>query len=410
VSTPRPTQRRGRAIGKDTPVTQWDTHARLLRDVSNCPAPSSKSWRGRPDAIIVPATRPASALAGLIALAAELEVLLVVLCSRQAKVEQVIERVGRVPRARALVVDLENYCLPLPTFATSSPAFTGASGGRSSDLSMKRNFGLLLARLRGWHKIVFVDDDITLAKTDIARLTGQLHSNQIVAMLCRDFPDNSVFCHARRLAGLAQDVFVTGAVLGVNCNDLPLPFFPDIYNEDWFFFGDAAARHRMTKAGEAKQAAYEPFAEPMRAVHEEFGDLLAEGLYALIEGLGPGYSFRQVTHRANRRYWSNFIEVRLRDLAEVRGLLHNFTHRKDCSPRVGEAIKSLEAASRQYEDDLINADRCVPFLEAWQEDIAAWSGFLPRINSLRGIGGVMDWLDVKTWENVRHSRLGDAAH
>ena len=80
-------------------------------------------------------------------------------------------------------------------------------------------------------------------------------------MTCRDFPDNSVFCHARRLARLPQDVFITGAVLGVNCSDLPLPFFPDIYNEDWFFFAEAAAYRRLTKVGEAQQAEYDPYAE-----------------------------------------------------------------------------------------------------------------------------------------------------
>jgi hypothetical protein len=30
---------------------------------------------------------------------------------------------------------------------------------------------------------------------------------------------------------MSQDVFVTGAVLGVNCSDLPLPFFSDIYTK-----------------------------------------------------------------------------------------------------------------------------------------------------------------------------------
>ena len=137
------------------------------------------------------------------------------------------------------------------------------TAGGTSDLSVKRNFGLLLARLSGWSKIVFIDDDITLSRPDIARLTDQLDSHQIAGMVCRDFPDNSVVCHARRLAGLPQDVFVTGAVLGVNCTDLPLPFFPDIYNEDWFFFAEAAPRATSsTKAGEARQAEYEPFAEP----------------------------------------------------------------------------------------------------------------------------------------------------
>ena len=84
-------------------------------------------------------------------------------------------------------------------------------------------------------------------------------------MVVREFPDNSVVCHARRLAGLAQDVFVTGAVLGVHCNSLPLSFFPDIYNEDWFFFAKEAAARKLPRVGHARQAEYDPFASPDRA-------------------------------------------------------------------------------------------------------------------------------------------------
>ncbi len=117
---------------------------------------------------------------------------------------------------------------------------------------------------------------------------------------------------------MPQDVFVSGAVLGVNCADAPLSFFPDVYNEDWFFFGEAAAGHGLTKAGEARQAVYDPFRHEERAVNEEFGDLLAEGLYALIEGMGPGYSFHDVTKYANAKYWRRFIDIRQEGLQEVR--------------------------------------------------------------------------------------------
>lgn len=395
-------QRSSRAAGKGKPLQHIPSHARLLHDVSRSPAPSTRSRLSRPDAFVVPATRPASALTGIIELAAELETLLVVLCSRQAHIEQVAERVGRIHRARALVVQVdEDYRLPYEAFRTSSSAFTGANGGRVSDLSPKRNFGMLLARLLGWTRLVFIDDDITVRKQDIARLTAQLDSHQIASMVCRHFPDNSVFCHARRLARLHQDVFATGAVLGVNCSDLPLPFFPDIYNEDWFFFGDAAARRRLTKAGEAEQLRYDPFAEPARAEHEEFGDLLAEGLYALIEMNGPGRSFRQVTHLATERYWSSYIDVRRHDLADTRSRLGEFASRDTGSDDVAHASKSLEAAQGLYSDEMITAERCVQFLEAWQADIAAWGRTYPHTNNLGSIRDAMDWLGATTWQTVR---------
>jgi hypothetical protein len=396
------TSRRNRTPGKSTAITHVASHARLLRDVSFAPAPSPRSRRSRPDAIIVPTARPASALTGPIELAAGLEVPLVVLCSRQATVSQIAERLSRVHRARGIVVQLDDgYALPTKHWNTGE--FAAVSGGRSSDLSTKRNVGLLLGRLQGWNKVIFVDDDITVSRTDIARLSAQLDTYQIAGMACRTHPDNSVFCHARRLAKLPQDVFVTGAVLGVNCSDLPLQFFPDIYNEDWFFFAETAARHRLTKAGEARQAEYDPFGSQARAEHEEFGDLLAEGLYSLIEDRGPRYSFRQLTHQANRQFWSSYIDVRRQNLAEARSLLRSYVDRKDCGVRVEAAVASLTAADQRYETahNRITADRCVEFLEAWQEDIVEWSRYYTCTNNVGNMRDTLDVLGLTKWQRVR---------
>jgi hypothetical protein len=262
-------------------VQQRSSHAALSQDVSKGPAPYVQSRPGRLDAIIVPASRPAYCLQPAINLAAHLGVLLVVLCSKQTRAEQVAERVSTSPGARALVIEIpENWEHPKFPTRTSSQAFRKANGDRASDLSAKRNIGLLLARLHGWNKIVFVDDDVTLSRTDnVARLAGQLDRYQVAGMIVWDYPDNSVVCHARRDAGLRQDVFLTGAVLGVHCNNLPLSFFPDIYNEDWFFFAREAASRELRSVGLAMQLEYDPFASPDRARQEEFGDLLAEGLF-----------------------------------------------------------------------------------------------------------------------------------
>ena len=214
-----------------------------------------------------------------------MEIPLVVLCSRQP-VEQVAERVGRVngpgprrryrrwlPPAAARSVDLPPRLRTLERWPRQRPEPQAEFGLRWPG----RGAGGRSLRRRRHHVV----------ERRIARHAASARQPPIAGMVCRKFPDNSVFCHARRLAKLPQDVFVTGAVLGVNCTDLPLPFFPDIYNEDWFFFAEAAARHRLPRSGEARQAEYDPFDDPARAHHEEFGDLLAEGLYSLIEDREP---------------------------------------------------------------------------------------------------------------------------
>jgi hypothetical protein len=256
-------------------------------------------------------------------LAARLDVLLVVLYSKQTRGEQVIERVSISPGMKALVVEIpEKWDHPqLPT-RTSSQAFRMANADRASDLSAKRNIGLLLARLHGWNKIAFLDDDITISRPgNIARLAAQLGRHQVAGMIVREHPDNSVICHARRDAGLQQDVFLTGAALGVHCNSLPLSFFPDIYNEDWLFFAPEAAGRQLPRVGYAKHPKYDPYARPERARCEEFGDLLAEDLYALIAEEHPSLPFGEQLRAATTTYWSQFIEARRQVLTETKTLL-----------------------------------------------------------------------------------------
>jgi hypothetical protein len=345
----------------------------------------------------VPASRPAFALQPAIELAAFLGAFLVVLCSKQTKLEQVARRVARTPAARALLVQIpETWTHPGFPVRTSATEFQWASAGRTSDLSAKRNIGLLLARLRGWNKITFVDDDVTLSQTDnIARLAGQLDEYQVAGMVVRRFPDNSVVNHARRLAGLTQDVFVTGAVLGVHCNNLPLSFFPDIYNEDWFFFSEEAASRKLPRVGHAIQAEYDPFAYPDRARSEEFGDLLAEGLYALIGEQDPSVPFVERLHAATTAYWSRFIDARRDAITEAKTKLCNFVDGAANNGYISSALDSLAAAESQL--GTITPDLCVNFLGAWQDDLRDWQRFSNGVNNVGSTREAMDFLELDSW-------------
>jgi hypothetical protein len=278
---------------------------------------------------------------------------------------------------------------------TSAHEFQRANANWESDLSAKRNLGLLMARLHGWNKIAFIDDDVT--HTDnIARLAGELDKHQVAGMVVHQHPDNSVVCHARRDAGLAQDVFVTGAVLGVHCNSLPLSFFPDIYNEDWFFFAREAAARKLPRVGQAKQAEYDPYATPDRARREEFGDLLAEGLYALMGEEDPSAPFEEQLRAATPAYWSRFIEARHEVLTETMTLLCNRLDRDPDNGRPFSALASLEAAASQLED-AITSDLCVNFLDAWRDDLDDWQRFSNGVNNVGSTRNAMDFLELRTW-------------
>jgi hypothetical protein len=380
-------------------IRQRASHAHLSRDVSQLPTPPLRSRRARLDAIIVPASRSAEHLQQAIELSAFLGAFLVVLCSKKAKIDEVAEQAARTPAARSLVVEVsKTWTHPDFPRRTSARPFREASANRRSDLSAKRNIGLLLARLHGWTKIVFADDDIVSLQADsLIRLARQLENHQVAGMVVRDHPDNSVVCHARRVVGRWQDVFVSGAVLGVGCNDLPLSFFPDIYNEDWLFFAGAAADHELPSVGEAKQAKYDPFANPDRARWEEFGDLLAEGLYALFGRQGRGLPFDQRLGAATSAYWWFFIEARLKLINRTLRLLNRLL---DCDPNNSEAssaLKSLSAAKSQLKV-AIKPDLCTNFIDAWLEDLEDWQKFSSGVNNVGTTAEAMDFLGLQNWQ------------
>jgi hypothetical protein len=393
------------------PSSLRSSHVKLLRDVSGQLSTASTSRAGRLDAIIVPASRPATFLRPAIELAAELSVPLLILCSLRARPEQVARRVAETPGARAHVVEVHaGWGHDLLVQQTSNPDFHRASAGRSSDLSLKRNLGLLLARKHGWNKVLFLDDDIAgLRVDDVARLAAQLDRHHVAGMVVRKFADNSVACHARRLAGLPQDNFVSGAVLGVNCADHPLSIFPDVYNEDWFFFGRSAAERTLAMVGEARQEEYAPFADPGRARREEFGDLLAEGLYALFEDT-PGLPFVDRLKAAGREYWERAIQERHDALDDISGRLQlsvekelQLSVRKErrANTPMHDAITALKAAGDQLNG--VTPELCVNFLEAWQQDLARWQKITTRANTMDRAEAYSE-LGLK---NVRFCSFGD---
>jgi hypothetical protein len=332
-----------------------------------------------------------------IELSACLGVLLVVLCSKQTKVEQVAQRVSKTIGARSLIVEIpETWSHRDLPRATSAPTFLKASADRACDLSAKRNIGLLLARLHGWTKIVFVDDDITSLETsNLVGLAKQLENHKVAGMVVHDQFDNSVVCHARRLGGQWQDIFVTGAVMGVHCGDLPLSFFPDIYNEDWFFFVKEAAARDLPNVGRVTQAWYDPFASPERARREEFGDLLAEGLYALISRQDASLPFKERLRKATKTYWSYFIEARHDVIADAQAALYSLIDHGENIDHPLSALNSLEVAESQLAN--ITADLCVSFFNAWRDDQEDWHRFSNRINNVGSTPEAMDFLQLKTW-------------
>jgi hypothetical protein len=371
---------------RSTAARQRSSHATLIRDFSARPP---RSGRVKPlDAIVVPAARKADKLKTAAELAASADVLLVVLASRNCRMVEASELAASIQGCRALIVDVpDGFRNDLLTFQTSHSSFATLKAERNSDLSLKRNLGLLLARLMCWGKIMFLDDDISdVTLTDLAKIASQLDSHQVTGLISRWYPDNSVVCHANRLSGRDQDIFVTGAALGVNCAEKPLGFFPDVYNEDWLFFASHAAQRQVISVGTARQQPYKPFADPNRAVMEEFGDLIAEGLYALFN---DGRSLKAAT----KAYWADFINARknlIEGLAEDLYLIP--TH------EAVQAYESMLHADKRLAS--IEAMDCVHFVDAWRDDRGAFAKTANEMPQVGNFAIACEYLGLTRWREA----------
>lgn len=339
------------------------------------------------DAIIVPGTRPVAYLDHAVTLARAAKCTLVVLCSHYLNGREVNEYLGARSFTKAIVIDLPSgYSNPLFDFRRLldiKDQLPSACGHHITDLSMKRNVGLVLAKMLGWRRIFFLDDDIRdIAYPDLQRTVDMLRSCSAVGMWVTEFPDNSIVCHANRMTGGAQDVFVSGAALAVDC-ERHTGFFPDIYNEDWLFFFDAASEGKLGNSYlNATQLYYYPFANADRAAWQEFGDVLAEGLYALLH-LGMN------TSQANSGYWSLFREAR-RDFLEA-----THTRAQDAPLDIQHEITaSVQSALKCL--DVIDSDLLAHYVEAWRQDLEDWKRRWAAIPVMSSVDEALAQLELAT--------------
>lgn len=366
------------------------SHASLIPQAT----PPSGGPGAPPDAIIVPAARPARNLRTVIDLARALDCPLVILSSLRTRPFAARALCAVKGFAKASVAEIPaGYDHPYLDFETSEWVRTGPGrvicGARDSDLSVKRNTGLLLALMLGWRRIFFMDDDIrNVSALDLTRAVSLLGDDgagyRSASIRVLEYPDNSVVCHARREVGERQDVFVTGSVLAVDTT-APVAFFPDLYNEDWLFFYQDVARGRIASAGwtharQVKQVRYNPFDDPQRAAAEEFGDMLTEGLFALLHhGLGE--------NDATDEYWAAFLRDRQLLLDEISDRLPHA--RRELRPDIDKAIEIARCTLSEVTPDL-----CRSFLAAWGRDRDRWSALRDRLPSAGSVPEALDALNL----------------
>lgn len=237
-----------------------------------------------------------------------------------------------------------------PLFSTSAVTW---------DLPLKRNYALWHARDNGFRWILLVDDDIRGFDDALFRVgTAALQQWIVAGVFIDEFPDTSVIGHVE--LGVEERVipFLSGSCLFVRC-DAPVGFFPQIYNEDWIFMASHIAAGNVCSLGSIRQEPYDPFNVSSRPVFQEPGEIIADGLFALLACGRYGERFDHST-------WSAILSQRREWLAVLAKRTENLLHRS-----------AVEAARVVCER--VRGPDCAAFISDLERDRQTWGRRLEEL-------------------------------
>jgi len=319
------------------------------------------------DAIFVPTARPVAYLKQAAAAALFLRCPLVTLHSR--KWTNAFAAAAYLdPTVDLIAIDVPDSAqLRLPELETSR-LLTGTIFERRTDLSTKRNLALVLSHMLRWKRIIFLDDDIRVRNPgDLSRAAGLLDTHVAVGLGTEGMADNSMVCHAFRAVGGWQETFVGGGALAVSIKQ-DQSFFPNVYNEDWFFLLDSGKRlQSVASVGQVLQYPYDPY-RVERARAEEFGDVLAEGIFWLLDQGKPG-------SEGDLEHWRNFLKHRKEFIRQVRSMVASQDGIDSAErPRVQEALTAALGRCERIDPEL-----CVAYMKALAADQDRWQRYIQQV-------------------------------
>jgi len=337
------------------------SHRPLLWSADELRAP------GRVDAIIVPTARRVPYLKQAAAAARALDCPLVTLHSGKWT-SAYTAAVSLDSEVDLIAIDVPATAhLGLPELETSR-LLAGTMFERRTDVSTKRNLGLTLSHMMRWKRVIFLDDDIRIpVPGDLSQAAALLDTHIAVGLGIEGFPDNSMVCHAFREAGGRQETFVGGGAMAADVKR-NRSFFPNVYNEDWFFVLDAGKRLQpVATVGQVLQYPYDPY-RVERARGEELGDVLAEGTFWLLDQGKPASD-------GDLAHWQDFLDHRMQFIEQVRGMVDDAASiNAALRARMTEALKAALGRCAR-----ISAELCVAYMKALATDQERWQRHIQQI-------------------------------
>lgn len=203
------------------------------------------------------------------------------------------------------------------------------------DIPYKRNVALLDARENDYRTICLLDDDITLTNDDFLKAREALITDvDIASFHVLDYPDVSTIDHIERILTQTESrVSIGGNCLFMNTHRIH-SFFPEMYNDDWFFIFSHIENRKIVSLGEAKQRIYEPWKDLDRIAFEQCGDIIIEGAKNNIYENRPPFA-------GDSNYWEKIKRTYLQRLEVLLSLAEGTNFQKPVDHAI-QITKSLE--------------------------------------------------------------------
>jgi hypothetical protein len=278
------------------------------------------------------------------------------------------------------------------------------------DISRKRNLGLLIGRVCGWERMLFLDDDIRrLSIVKLRSAADLLRKYPVVGLQVIKYPDASAVGHARRLTGHRQEPFISGGSLLINPQRLD-GFFPPVYHEDWLCTINHLRRGEVAVGGTVGQLAYKPFTTSERARLEEFGDILTSGLLWLIHTRHGRSDAESVLPTAEYDYWREATKPRFwEEILDQRAtLLTNIAGRLKLMSALGPGPQQSVKAAQQRCAQLTPAE-FVSFTEKWLNSLAVWRSLLSQFSHADSVGKALAELGLSHAVRMYEADPADAS-
>ncbi len=256
----------------------------------------------------------------------------------------------------------------------------------TKDISQKRNFALRFASLMGWKHILFLDDDVIITPSQLAKVMDIIERDDVslVGFNANSFPDLSVAVHAKRWMNTPIDSFIGTGALAVKITP-GLSFFPHIYNEDWLFLLAQFLRNKgkIVWAGSIKQNKYDPYERLARVRSEEVGDIIGESLMQLTMTLATNGELKKqratdnierIVEIADTYFWQNQLNDRITFIQKTRSAIQL---KKWPSNKKRKALRALTTSLNQIigngKHNPITAEELAAWTRSWIQDLKTWS-------------------------------------